>query len=211
MRKVIRRKLNQYGFSLIEIMVAVAIVGILTVIAIPQYQKYQRRAMQGEAKMLLSNLYTIERTFSLNWGYGATNLPQLGFKATGSVAYNAGWNAGSTRNPIECNTNRQQTVIQGDAKCAGYQGPGHTAPSCVTVSTDKTVNTKNLCPSSCDCVIATTSGLPPVYNTKPVTVDNTKYRGVTFMIGARKKFSNGKEDEWIINHNKRIKNSKSGI
>ena len=218
MKKMIKRTLNQYGFSLVEIMVAVAIVGILTVIAIPQYQKYQRRALQGEAKMLLSNLYTIERAFSLNWGYGATNLPQMGFKATGSVSYNVGWNSKKNA-PTGCNTNRKQAAIQGDSKCAGYQGPGiHASSPCGNVP--KLVNTHFLCPSppktGCNCTHFETT---PVTDAIPqddgagtdIQVENNTYRGVKFMIGASRQFSNKKQDVWTINHNRRLKNVKSGI
>ena len=211
MSKIIRKKLNQYGFSLVEIMVVVAIVGILTVVAIPQYQKYQRRALQGEAKMLLSNLYTIERTFSINWGYGATNLPQMGFKTSGNVAYNAGWNS-NKKFPGGCNTNQKQSAIT----CAGYQGPG-IPKKCGAISSDidKLVNTHFLCPpssSSCDCTHTETSPIsdkiPSAADTK---VDNTKFRGVQFTIGASRRFGNGKQDVWTINHNKRLKNIESGI
>ena len=206
MSKIIRRKLNQYGFSLVEIMVVVAIVGILTVVAIPQYQKYQRRALQGEAKMLLSNLYTIERTFSINWGYGATNLPQMGFKTSGNVAYNAGWNI-KNKDPNGCNTNQEQSAII----CAGYQGPG-IPTSCGAISSDinKLVNTHFLClPSSksCDCTHAETNDDIPTN----LEVDNSKFRGVKFTIGASREFGNGNQDIWTINHNKRLKNVKSGI
>ena len=209
MRKMVRKKLNQYGFSLVEIMVVVAIVGILTVVAIPQYQKYQRRALQGEAKMLLSNLYTIERTFSINWGYGATNLPQMGFKTSGNVAYNAGWPKNSV--PSDCNTNRDQLVIQGDPNCAGYQGPG-IPKSCgaISLNINKLVNTHFLCPpssSSCDCTHTETSD--DIDST--AKVENKKFRGVQFTIGASREFGNGKKDKWTINHNKRLKNIESGI
>ena len=195
--KRIKRKLNQYGFSLIEIMVAVAIVGILTVIAIPQYQKYQRKALQNEAKMLLSNLYTIERTFSLNWGYGTTNLKQMGFKATGIVAYNAGWDQ-KYKDPIGCNTNDPAAR----SNCPGYNGP---VPKAVDV--DK-IDIHKLCPvggTPCGHAHINPEDIPD--DTK---VENA-YRKVKFKIGASRSFSNSKQDVWTISHNKRLKNVKSGI
>ena len=200
--------LSQKGFSLVEIMVVVAIVSILTAIAIPQYQKYQRKALQGEAKMLLSNMYTIERTFSLNWGYGTTNLGQMGFKATGAVNYNAGW-PGSHKDPEGCNTNS----VNARSNCTDYNGP-------VVKSTDyDLVNIHIYCPYPIDSNKSCYHDHPSVVPADLTSINlgaeakiwNNKRKQTKFTIGATRTFGNSKQDSWIINHNKRLRNIKSGI
>ncbi len=48
----------QQGFTLIELMIVVAIIGILAAVAIPQYQDYTARAQASEAMTLLGGLKT---------------------------------------------------------------------------------------------------------------------------------------------------------
>ncbi len=49
---------NQQGFTLIELMIVVAIIAILAAIAIPQYNDYTARAQLSEATTLLGGLKT---------------------------------------------------------------------------------------------------------------------------------------------------------
>ena len=51
------------GFTLIELMIVVAIIGILAAIAIPNFLKFQAKSKQSEAKTNLKGIYTAETGF----------------------------------------------------------------------------------------------------------------------------------------------------
>jgi len=53
---------QRYGFTLIELMIVVAIIGILAAIAIPNFVRFQARARQSEVNTNLKSLFTGLRT-----------------------------------------------------------------------------------------------------------------------------------------------------
>ena len=63
-----RKRFN--GFSLMEVMIVVVIIGILAALAYPNLEKYLKRARQTEAKTNLSAIYTAQKIyFTLHQSY----------------------------------------------------------------------------------------------------------------------------------------------
>ena len=79
----------QKGFTLIELMIVVAIIGILAAVAIPAYGDYTARAQAAEAFTLLDGLKTpLTELYTSNGGFGvvATTLTPTVYQITGIVA-----------------------------------------------------------------------------------------------------------------------------
>lgn len=78
---------NSQGFTLVELMIVVAIIGILASIAIPNYQKFQAKARQSEAKLKLAGLYTSQKSYQVESTTYSTCLPGIGFSVEGKQSF----------------------------------------------------------------------------------------------------------------------------
>jgi type IV pilus assembly protein PilA len=77
---------SKKGFTLIELMIVVAIIGILAAIAIPNFLKYQAKSKQSEAKVNLKGIFTSETSYFAEQNAFAT-LKAANYAPTGTARY----------------------------------------------------------------------------------------------------------------------------
>ena len=96
------------GFTLVELLTAVSIVGILASIAVPSYVKYQRQARQSEAKVSLGALYMAENTMMQDQhSYSGCFSGITGGPPSGIDYYSVGFGTG---------------IVSGNTSCAPFGG-----------------------------------------------------------------------------------------
>ena len=71
---------DESGFSLTELLIVLAIIGILIMIAVPLYQNVTTRAKTTEAKTQLNFLHTLQRVYQLERDTYSDDFEVIGFE-----------------------------------------------------------------------------------------------------------------------------------
>jgi len=86
MLSMLKGKKNKKGFTLIELMIVVAIIGILAAIAIPNFLRFQAKSKQSEAKTNLGGIFTAEVSYFGEHNFFG-NFTQIAWAPTGTTRY----------------------------------------------------------------------------------------------------------------------------
>jgi type IV pilus assembly protein PilA len=133
------KKTLQKGFTLIELMIVVAIIGILAAVALPAYQDYTNRAKVSEVVLAASSARTCVTEIVQSKGFSSLDTCQSAFRAT---QYATGLSVGGTSGVIRVNGTVANTAVSVTLSPSGNATTGITLWKC-------TGNPQKWMPGSC--------------------------------------------------------------
>lgn len=119
------------GFTLVELMIVVAIIGILAAIAIPNFLRYQTKAKQTEASTSLKSIYTAQVSFFGEADRYTAVFTELGWEAESTRRYT--YDLGGT-------TTGKVPVVACASDVAAAATIAFTAQACAQLDKDSTVD-----------------------------------------------------------------------
>jgi prepilin-type N-terminal cleavage/methylation domain-containing protein len=116
------------GFTLIELMIVVAIIAFLAMVSIPSFKRFLAKAKRTEAYMNLNALATAEKVYWAEHGTYSTDLQAIGWKPEGHTNYTYGF-SGADVSQAQAGKDSFVAVATGD-----IDGDGQ--PDVITINQD---------------------------------------------------------------------------
>ncbi len=88
------------GFTLIELMIVIAIIAFLAMVSIPSFKRFLAKAKRTEAYMNLNALATAEKIYWAEHGTYSTDLQAIGWKPEGQTQYTYGFAGAQGKNHV---------------------------------------------------------------------------------------------------------------
>lgn len=125
------------GFTLVELVIVIIIVGILSIVAVPIYRGYTRKAMATEGKALLGTVQTAEKLYFTEYA---------NFKSVDTTSFDSGMDVDARANryftsfTVNASGNNFTAMTSGNAGASGISLTVAAGKTSTPVWTDSGLN-----------------------------------------------------------------------